>query len=137
MREILLFCIKENHYAIDVKYIKEVIDIDKKVNNIPNSKPYLIGLLLHRNKALPIIDLSMLLLRGKNSYNNKIAIIVKCNQELIGFLIDQAYQVIKLEDVQLMPLPDNFKYRDESIFYIDEKPHHLLSINRLSSVLTS
>ena len=55
--EILEFRAGGNAYGIDINDIREILPYDKKSRKIPNSHPYIEGVIMPRDFVIPIIDL--------------------------------------------------------------------------------
>lgn len=133
MKEVLLFKIKDNYYAIEVSNIQEVINLDKEISKIPNSSNEVIGLLLHRKKALPIFDLKKIFNNEYSETANKKIIVLDIVKDNGGFLIDEVLQVLKVEGKDLMELPNGLGWAEESMFKFNNHLCHLLSKERLLS----
>lgn len=87
--EILEFRAGGNSYGIDINDIKEIIPYDKVARTIPNSHPYIEGLVMPRDFIIPIIDLvESLKLEDVDDNNVEMLIVTSISNMNIGFHVD-------------------------------------------------
>lgn len=125
--EIIEFLVNNKHYAINVIKVKEVIEVDN-VTKIPQSHPAIEGLILCREKILPLIDLSYLL-GQKNETNKRFkTIICEFNRVSVAFKIDEIVaihripwtKILKPDDISANSLViGNIILKDKIILLLD------------------
>ena len=100
--EIIEFVINNNHYAINVVKVKEVIDMPETLTTLPDPKPELAGLILCRDEILPLVDLKYIVSKRETTKRGKKVIICQFNKVKVAFNIDDIVAVhrIKWQDIR-------------------------------------
>lgn len=83
---------------------------------VPNSRPYIIGLINLRGKIIPLINMSQLLkMEDKNQQQN--TIILRLNEELIGFRVDNVVEIIDIEEDEIEIINDTkvIKHNNDTV----------------------
>lgn len=79
-----------NSYGIDIKDIREILPYDKNPRKIPNSHPYIEGVIKPRDFIIPIIDLvASLNLEDVENLPNEMLIVTSLKELNIGLHVDQ------------------------------------------------
>lgn len=87
--EILEFRAGGNVYGIDINDIREILPYDKKPRKIPNSHPYIEGVVMPRDFLIPIIDLATSLkLEDVDNEKLEMLIVTSIKDMNIGFHVD-------------------------------------------------
>lgn len=87
--EILEFIVGGNSYGVDISDIKEILPYDKKPRPIPNSHPYIEGIVMPRNFIIPVINLSACLkLYTMDEGRIPMLLVTSINDMDIGFHVD-------------------------------------------------
>jgi len=88
---------KEN-YGVDIKQVQEIISVEK-ITRLPKAPEYVKGIMNLRGKIITIIDVKQKLGFPIESTDNKNSsiLISKINEQVIGFLIDDVDEVIRIE----------------------------------------
>ncbi|MDD6794535.1 MAG: chemotaxis protein [Clostridiaceae bacterium] len=91
-----------NHYAINVVKVKEVIDMPETLTTLPDPKPELAGLILCRDEILPLVDLKYIVSKRETTKRGKKVIICEFNKVKVAFNIDDIVAVhrIKWQDIR-------------------------------------
>lgn len=95
------FYIGDEIFAFDMSFVQEIIWVPNTVN-VPLTPIYFLGLANLRGNILPVIDLSILLHSHASivdDYNR--VIVIKYNNDMIGFLVDKVNKVVMIEDSKL------------------------------------
>ncbi|WP_251859572.1 chemotaxis protein [Clostridium sp. Marseille-Q2269] len=125
--EIIEFLVNDKHYAINVIKVKEVIEVDS-VTKVPQSDPAIEGLILCREKILPLIDLSYILGQKSSSKGKFKTIICEFNMVNVAFKIDEIVaihrigweKILKPDDISANPLViGNILLNDKIILLLD------------------
>jgi len=101
--EILEFVIGNKHFAINIKKVKEVIDVEKgSITKLPQVNPSIAGLILCRNEIITLIDLKYIIEKEKQADSYSKVIICEFNKLKVAFNIDAVLGVhrIKWEEIQ-------------------------------------
>lgn len=87
--EILEFRTGGNTYGIDINDIREILPYDKSPSRIPNSHPYIEGIIMPRDFLIPIVDLTKALqLADVDDNKTEMLIVTGINNLNIGFHVD-------------------------------------------------
>lgn len=94
--EILHFTVNNEHYAINVVKVKEILNIDN-VSKVPNSNAAIPGISLIRGEVVTVIDMSYVL-DGINNPNVEKSMTLVCefNQLKVAFAIDQVIGINRI-----------------------------------------
>ena len=100
----ILFCLENEYYCMETTYVKEIVK-GKKITRLPNSYPFVKGLINLRGDIIPVIDLKKMF-NLPSSFNSKILevlIIIKVDDFVIGLLIDQVIGIISVNIENIEP----------------------------------
>ena len=101
----VLFKLGKEYYGIDihnVQTIEKVIDITR----VPHSPNYVEGVINLRGEIIPVINLrTRLNLENVQVTSDSRIIITKCDEIIVGLLVDSSSEVIKLDEIQLEDAP--------------------------------
>lgn len=87
--EILEFKAGGNSYGISVNDIKEILSFDGKSTPVPNSHPFIEGIIMPRDLLIPVIDLKKCLgLTQKEDEENDMIIVTGINNLNIAVHVD-------------------------------------------------
>lgn len=119
------FKIENIEMAISIQQVKEVINYPEKINKMPLSPLFLIGVFNLRGHVIPLINLAQLLNLPKNevpedSFTNKKIIVADLDNALIGFVIDETTEILRIQEDCLNILTFNNTKSDKVIAGIIE-----------------
>ncbi|HKL99819.1 MAG TPA: chemotaxis protein CheW [Mobilitalea sp.] len=87
--EILEFIAAGNRYGIDITDVKEILPVECHLTKIPNSHPYIEGIIMPRDFLIPIVDIAKSLKLTTNNKSEHMMIIVSSIKNLnIAFQVD-------------------------------------------------
>jgi purine-binding chemotaxis protein CheW len=102
-------------YAIPVELVRE-IDQVFDITPLPNSSPYVCGLMNLRGQVLPVIDLSVRLGLAKTPLTRESCVIVVTSSEgLIGMLVDGVSRVMNIPTDSILPTPESCHLKDKTL----------------------
>jgi purine-binding chemotaxis protein CheW len=104
-RQHVVFKLGNETYGIDIININEITE-NKKTTKVPNSPYYIEGVVNLRGNIVPVIDLKKRFnIKSSHRNENNRVIIVNIEGRQVGFLVDEASQVITLkeEDIDIPP----------------------------------
>jgi len=111
----LTFLIGEECYGIDIKYVIEIIGI-QKITQIPELPNYVKGIINLRGKIVPVVDVRLKFGKQFMDYNDKTCIIViELYEKLIGLVVDTISEVISIPEENIEP-----PFKIKSIFVNDK-----------------
>jgi len=126
--------IGKERYALGIQDIHEIIKM-QDVTEIPNSKPYLKGVINLRGKIVSIISLRNRFGLSEQSYTKSTRIVVvNYADDMVGIVVDQVNQVTTFADIQ--PPPERIGSVQGSYFTgIGSTDTGLVSVLKLDNVL--
>ncbi len=139
-RQLVVFELAGEKFGVDINKVKEIIRWEE-VTRIPNTPPYIKGVINLRGNIIVVNDLAMKLgLPSKKVDDNTRILVVEVGDNTVGMIVDSATEVIRLESDRIRKTPPiitgsidrNFI---EGVGLLDEK--RLLTLLDLSKVLES
>lgn len=104
--EFLTFALGEESYGIDILKVQEIRGYEA-VTTIPNSPPFLKGVINLRGTIVPIVDLRIKLNFDKVEYTKfTVVIIINIGSRVFGVVVDSVSDVMALTPEQIRPAPD-------------------------------
>src|SRR4030065_1210800 len=105
----LVYQIDNEEYAVEVFKIKEIIN-DAEVTEIPNTSPYVKGVISRRGVIIPILDLRKYLGFDDSQPRRKTRIIVIGHkQSMAGLPVDSVREVERIPSHKINPVPKSLK----------------------------
>lgn len=102
---ILAFAIAGERYAVETRYVVEVVGLDHYVP-VPDTPDFLAGLMPYRGAILPAIDLGALLGSSVRLRDVRYAIVHGIERAEFGILASQIEEVASLEAAELLAAGD-------------------------------
>lgn len=97
-RQYVIFKLEKEEYGIDIINVREITEY-KETTRIPNAPDYMDGIINLRGTVIPVINLKKRLnLSGAPVKNDSRVIIVNIGEKQIGFVVDDASQVLTLNE---------------------------------------
>jgi len=101
----LTFRVAREDYAIEIKYVREIIRI-QKITDVPDTLLFVKGVINLRGKVIPVIDIRLRFSIDERSYDDRTCIIVvNMNEILTGLIVDRVSEVIDIQESQVDPPP--------------------------------
>lgn len=102
----IVFRLNEGEYGINIMNIREIIPY-KEATKLPDTPEFIEGIVNHRDKVIPIINLkSRLKLDGFQKTRDSRIIVITLDNRDVGFLVDEASQTIILKNEDIDKTPD-------------------------------
>ena len=104
----LLFHVKDESYAVDVREVIEIIP-QVKLRSIPKAPDYVAGLLNYRGESVPVLDLCMLLHNRKCAavFGSRIVLVnypdARGAVRVLGLLAEQVTDTLQCEAGEFRP----------------------------------
>ena len=139
-RQLVVFELAGEEFGVDINKVKEIIRWEE-VTRIPNTPPYIKGVINLRGNIIVINDLAMKLgLPSKGVDDDTRILVVEVGDNTVGMIVDSATEVIRLEGEKIHDAPsmvtNNIDHTYiEGVGLLDEK--RLLTLLDLSKVLES
>ncbi|PKB20116.1 chemotaxis protein CheW [Janthinobacterium sp. 64] len=104
-RELLVFGLGNEEYAIDIGLVQEIRGIGA-VTRIANAPAFLMGFIHLRGSIVPLIDLRIALGQAEPAYDaSTVVIILIFAHGATGIVVDRVADVVPLTPAQLKPPP--------------------------------
>ncbi|WP_395338619.1 chemotaxis protein CheW [Ningiella sp. W23] len=130
-QEFLTFVLGDENYALDIMTVKEIRGYEN-VTKIANAPDYIKGVLNLRGDIVPIIDLRLKFEVGEATYDEfTIVIMLMIGERIVGIVVDEVSDVIKVEDSEIKPPPE-FGVAFDSAYL-----HGLTTINEQMIILVN
>lgn len=101
----VVFKLGKGEFGIDIMNVKEIGPYEESIS-LPNTPSFIEGVINHRGKVIPIVNLKKRLSLGESEITKDTRIIViSLDEKEIGFIVDEASQTFRLNDDQIDPAP--------------------------------
>lgn len=106
--EMLSFNIDDAVYAVEIKYIKEIIGVEN-ITIVPKIPDYIKGVINLRGKVVPVISVRKRFVIEEIPYDNRTCIIVLEFEdgEQVGIIVDRVQEVVVAKPDDVSKTPDS------------------------------
>lgn len=137
MKKFLTIKLNEDFFALKLKEIREVLPYTTP-STVPNMPNYIIGLIHLRGFFLPVIDMKKILfLPEKMESRKKKIVVVSFLKRVVGISIDDAEDIINIEDNQIIPTPNLITHINSNYFsggfYLNDRVILILDLKKIFS----
>ncbi|MFH1999459.1 MAG: chemotaxis protein CheW [Planctomycetota bacterium] len=99
------FRIGEEDYGIEIRYVMEIVEI-QKITEIPETVDYIRGVINLRGKVIPVIDVRLRFHLSMKEYDSRTCIIVvNLENTVVGLIVDSVAEVVDISEEQIAPPP--------------------------------
>jgi len=114
--EILEFNVGGFSYGVDIIEIKEILPYDQNPTPIPNSHPYIEGMVMPRDFIVPIIDMvKCLQLADVHKLENEMLIVTSINDLNIAFHVDQVQGIHRVLSNEIQKVDKNLSTKVQDV----------------------
>jgi len=136
MQKFAVFKISDEVFGITIDKVVEIIK-PQKVFTIPGLPTFLSGVMNVRGVVIPVIDLRKRFGLGPVVSKARI-IVVRFDQEKVGFLVDEIREIMSLKSEEIMSPPSLFKgFKTEYIIGLGRKKDSIIILLNIDNLLTS
>ena len=138
IRQYVKFSVGNEEFGVDINLVREISKIQDMLK-VPNTPPFIEGLLNLRGQVLTIFNLRKRLGMEDQAFdeNSKI-IIVWYNDIQIGFTVDKVSEIIKVEEANVEATPPSITGIDKRFLSgVIKSGEHLLLALDLTKVLST
>lgn len=133
--KVITFRIDQHHYCIDVMLVHE-IRCWSPTTPLPQSPPYVRGLINLRGLIAPVVDLAVRLgLPSAEPTSKHVIIVVRVGSRTFGLLVDAASDIICVTPGMIHPAPDvDLNEKDAfitSVLVQDDRLTNMLSLEHI------
>lgn len=100
----LTFCLASEEYGVEILKVREIIGI-MDITAMPQTPPYVKGVINLRGKVIPVIDLRLKFGMEPADYTEQTCIVVVDVGTLVGVIVDTVQEVLDIDDSQIDPPP--------------------------------
>jgi purine-binding chemotaxis protein CheW len=145
----LTFQVAKESFAVGILYVNEIIEVGG-VTDVPMMPDYIRGMINLRGSAVPVIDISARMGKGKSVLDKHSCIVlVEISRvdgvgQLVGMLVDAVKEIVAIEQSNIRPAPkmgngintDFIKAmgRVDELFFILLDIDHILSTEQVSKI---
>lgn len=105
-KQYVIFKLGKEEYGIDILNVREITEL-KETTKIPNAPDFVEGIINLRGTVIPVINLKNRFYLGETNINkNSRIIIVTMDEKQIGFIVDDASQVMTLKEDEIENPPE-------------------------------
>ncbi|MEJ5285102.1 MAG: chemotaxis protein CheW [Brevinematales bacterium] len=138
----LIFSIENEHYAIPITKVQEVIRY-VPITSLHETSNFLKGVINLRGRIIPVVDMRLKFgLQEKEYTDRTVFIIVEIlgTKDLyhIGLAVDSVKDVVEIESEKIEKTPEvGFKFKSKYLYGIIQLGEQMVMILNLDSVLTT
>lgn len=104
----LTFYVGREEYAIEIKYVTEIIGGIQVITEIPEVPEYIRGIINLRGKIIPVMDVNIRFKKEPQPYGDRTCIIVIDVDDLsVGLIVDNVAEVLSISEDDIVPPPDD------------------------------
>lgn len=105
-RQYVVFKLDKEEYGVDIMHVKEISEFKESVK-VPSAPSFVDGIINYRGVITPIINLRRKFkLELKEVTSSTRIIIIYLNDKQVGFLVDDASQVLTIDSKDIDPAPE-------------------------------
>jgi purine-binding chemotaxis protein CheW len=105
VEEHLTFSLSHERYGLAISRVREIIKV-QTLTFVPRQPPYVRGIFMLRGAIVPVLVLAQRLgLEVQEPTRSSRIVVVEDNEELIGLLVDEVFEVIRLAPTAIEPSP--------------------------------
>lgn len=104
--QFLTFTLDEEEYGIDILKVQEIKGYTK-VTPLPNTPPYVKGVMNLRGIVVPVVDLrSKFCMGAAPDDGSAVVIVVMVKEKVVGLLVDAVSDVLSIPHESIQPAPE-------------------------------
>lgn len=136
MRKFTVFRISEEFFGIAIERVAEILKV-QKVFSLPGLPEFLSGVMSVRGAVIPLIDLRKRFGMKPSGRKEKI-ILVRYEDEKVGFLVDEIKEILSLEPDEIKKPPSLFKgFKTEYLTGLGEKKDRIIILLNIDNLLST
>ncbi len=107
LMQLVGFEIVTERFGVDILMVQEILR-SAEVTPVPNSPEFIEGVINLRGNIIPVIDLRkrLNLLDENDTSEGSWVLILNINNKIVGFVVDQVTEVIKVEEDSIEAAPE-------------------------------
>lgn len=136
--QLVSFIIDEVEYGVDILAVHEILRLPE-ITRLPNVPKYVRGVINLRGNVIPVVDVRERFGLSKAKFTDLTRIIVvEIGEKLVGLLVDNVHQVVRIPDKDIDPPSDLIEgVSEDYIKGIGKLRERLIVILNLGNILFS
>jgi chemotaxis protein CheZ len=133
VQQYISFHLHTGEYGIPITKVREIINLPD-ITRIPQSPPYLTGIINLRGSVIPVVDLRKLIFVPESEKGGTKIIVISSGRITFGLLVDGISGVISIDEAAIEPpenLPQDHGDRVEGVAKFDNRLIVLLDSKKL------
>jgi purine-binding chemotaxis protein CheW len=131
-----VFKIGEEDFGVEIKRVVNILKT-QKIYSLPELPDFLSGLITVRGEVIPLLDLRRRF-GIQTAFKKERIIIVWCDSEKIGLLVDEIKEIISLTNEEVISPPSIFKgLKRRYLTGIGRKDDRIIILLNIDDLLTS
>ena len=105
-KQYVVFKLNEEEYGVEISHVQEITEY-KTVTNVPNTPSFIEGIINLRGNIVPIVSIKKRFeLSQEEASTDHRVIIINLGSKQVGFIVDDASQVLTMNENQIENPPD-------------------------------
>ena len=129
------FMVGNEEFAVPILNIQEII---KPISStrVPSTPSYVVGVFNLRGTVIPLLDLRQKFgLQNQKQNEDTRFIVIRNDEEVIGFVIDKLTEALRLKEKHIDPAPDSFGDGENHIYGVGKKEDKIITILKVDALL--
>lgn len=103
--QLVSFLLGKELFGIEILHVQEIIRF-LSITKVPNTPEFIEGVINLRGRVIPIVDLRVRLglEKTEDNHNTRI-IVVEINEMVVGFIVDEVNEVLRIQKTIIEPPP--------------------------------
>ena len=136
-KQYVIFKLNKEEYGVEISHVQEITEI-KSITTVPNTPTFVEGIINLRGKIVPIVSIKKRFdLPQLGEMEEQRIIIINLKEKQVGFIVDDASQVLTLDESQIENPPELIAGIDRDyiigIGKVEEKIIVLLDLEKILS----
>lgn len=136
--QLVVFQLENQHYAVEIDYVNGINRVkDFQIYKMPNCPDFIEGIINLRGKVIPLYNL------GKRFFNKNFInqyseiLIVFINGTMLGLIVDEVSDIIRLEDKDVEPADNLLMHLDNKfIDSVGKMDNNMIIILDVATILS-
>ncbi len=138
VKQLVIFRVEDEEFGVEITQVKEIIK-PMEIFKVPNSPQFIEGLINLRGKVHTVFNLRKKFnLPQKEFDDNTKIIIVNVNDLMVGFIVDEVNEIVRINDENIENTPPSVTGLDKKYLNgVAKIDNRLILLLDLSKVLSS
>jgi purine-binding chemotaxis protein CheW len=103
----LTFLVGREEYAIEIKYVTEIIGGMQVITEVPELPDYIKGIINLRGKIIPVMDVNLRFKKEPPEYGDRTCItVIRINDLSVGLIVDNVAEVLSITGENIVNPPE-------------------------------